>query len=70
MLVYIRETERDEIMRDIPIDEIPQHLKERFDEENSVNEKLEKDQLLLEECGNVYIISEETTKGWREGGVF
>ena len=70
MLVYIRETERDEIMREVPIEEIPQHLKERFDEENSVNEKLEKDQAMLEECGTLYIISEETTKGWKESGVF
>ena len=40
MLVYIRETDRDEIMRDIPIEEIPAYLKDRFDEENKLNQKL------------------------------
>lgn len=37
MLVYIRDSDRDEIMRELSVDEIPSHLKERFDEENSVN---------------------------------
>ena len=41
MLVYIREQDRDEIMREIPIGEIPQNLKERFDEENKLNHKLD-----------------------------
>lgn len=40
MLLYIRESDRQEIMRDIPIEEIPNHLKERFDEENRLNAKL------------------------------
>lgn len=31
MLVYIRDSDRDEIMKEIPIEEIPPHLKERFD---------------------------------------
>ena len=43
MLVYIRDGDRDEIMRDIPIDEIPMNLKERFDEENAITERLDKD---------------------------
>jgi len=34
MLVYIRDCDRQEIMSEIPLDEIPQHLKTRFDEEN------------------------------------
>ena len=34
MLVYVREGEREEIMREVAIEEIPQILKERFDEEN------------------------------------
>jgi ubiquitin carboxyl-terminal hydrolase 7 len=37
MLVYIRDQDREEIMREVPIDEIPQHLKLRFDEENYIN---------------------------------
>jgi len=40
MLVYVREEERSEMMKEIPIEEIPKHLKQRFDEENKVNEKL------------------------------
>ena len=43
MLVYIRECDRDEIMKDIPIEEIPQNLKERFDEENNITDRLDKD---------------------------
>lgn len=43
MLVYIRDCDRGEIMKDIPIDEIPQHLKERFNEENNITERLDKD---------------------------
>lgn len=70
MLVYVRDSEIDEIMKEIPVEEIPPHLKERFNEENSVNEKLERDQALLDECGTVYIISQETVKGWSEGGAF
>lgn len=43
MLVYIRDCDRQEIMRDIPLKEIPPHLKTRFDEENQINAKLEQD---------------------------
>lgn len=64
MLVYIREDDRDTIMKEIHIDEIPPSLKERFDEENMINQKLEKDFASLEECGTVYIISPETINNW------
>jgi hypothetical protein len=37
MLVYIRDSDREEIMREIPTDEIPAHLKASFDEENYMN---------------------------------
>jgi len=37
MLIYVRESERDEIMREIKINEIPKHLTERFDFENEMN---------------------------------
>lgn len=43
MLVYIRDCDRDEIMREVPMDDIPRHLKLRFDEENMINHKLEED---------------------------
>jgi hypothetical protein len=31
MLVYIRDSDRAEIMRDIPIEDIPPQIKEKFD---------------------------------------
>lgn len=31
MLVYVRESDREEIMKDIPIEEIPPQIKEKFD---------------------------------------
>ncbi|CDW77585.1 ubiquitin carboxyl-terminal hydrolase 12-like [Stylonychia lemnae] len=69
MLVYIRDCDREEIMAEIPIDQIPAHLKERFDEENQLNRKLDHDQELMQECGNVFITSLDIIKNWREGGI-
>ena len=43
MLVYVRESERQEIMSEISLADIPVHLKDRFDEENSNNDSLERD---------------------------
>jgi ubiquitin carboxyl-terminal hydrolase 7 len=60
MLVYVRDGDREEIMREIAMDDIPFQLKERFDEENNINAKLEKDQGLLNDCGAVYVITQET----------
>jgi hypothetical protein len=57
MLVYIRESDRDVIMKDIQINEIPVHLKERFDEENDSNNKLERERERKDECGTVYVVS-------------
>jgi hypothetical protein len=37
MLVYIRDCDRQEILDEVPINEIPPHLKVRFDEENQIN---------------------------------
>jgi hypothetical protein len=34
MLVYIRDCDRERILSEVPINEIPPHLKVRFDEEN------------------------------------
>ena len=56
-------------MKDIRIDDIPRHLKERFDEENDLNAKLHQDQNLLEECYNVNIVSMDIFKDWHETGV-
>ena len=69
MLVYIRDCDREVIMRDLAQEEVPRHLKERFDEENSFNHKLEKDQSLVSECGNAYIITPETISDWRDQGI-
>lgn len=43
MLVYVREGERNSIMKEVTINDIPSHLTERFDEENRFNSKLERD---------------------------
>lgn len=43
MLVYVRDSDRDEVMKELQIQEIPPYLKERFDEENLFNQKLDKD---------------------------
>lgn len=57
MLVYIREGEKEEIMRELDINEIPKQLKDRFDEENEINQKLDKDFYSRDDCSNVYVIS-------------
>jgi hypothetical protein len=56
-------------MNDIPIEEIPANLKIRFDEENKLNNKLDTDQVLLEDCGNVYIVSYDIIQNWRENSI-
>jgi hypothetical protein len=43
MLVYVREGERNSIMKEVTINDIPSHLTDRFDEENRFNSKLERD---------------------------
>lgn len=47
MLVYIRECDRPTVMEELSLEKIPPHLKTRFDEENSINRKLEEDQVYL-----------------------
>ena len=56
-------------MRDIPVTDIPPHLKERFDEENRLNHKLDLDQNLLDECGNVFLVSFDILTSWHESGL-
>lgn len=43
MLVYVRDAEREEVMKEIPIEEVPKHLKTTYDQENEFNYKLERD---------------------------
>jgi hypothetical protein len=69
MLVYIRESERDEILKDIRMKDIPLHLKERFDEENDTNRRLEKEEARNNECFSIFIVTQETILGWDEAGI-
>jgi hypothetical protein len=69
MLVYIREQDRDEIMREVTIEDIPLQIKGKFDEENKLNQKLEQDQSLLEECGDVFLVTFDIIRSWRETGI-
>lgn len=69
MLVYIRDCDRQDILNEVPINEIPQHLKLRFDEENLINERLEEDQSLLEDSLTVNIVSFDIFKDWDENGL-
>ena len=64
MLVYIRESERSEILEEISLDQIPEPLKTRFDEENQINEKLDEDQNLLRDSNTVNIVSFDIIKDW------
>ena len=41
MLVYVRDSDRQKIMKEVTVEEIPQHLKLRFDDENKINQKLD-----------------------------
>ncbi|KAJ3261949.1 hypothetical protein HDU77_000537 [Chytriomyces hyalinus] len=43
MLVYVRESSADEILKPITADDIPEHLRRRFDEERLVSEQKRKD---------------------------
>lgn len=57
MLVYIRESDREEILREVPVHEIPAKLKERFEEENQINRKLNNDSIYLADCGQVHLVT-------------
>lgn len=56
-------------MREVPVQEIPPHLKSRFDEENHLNQKLEGDQGFLDDCGQVHIVTFDIIKNWTENGL-
>jgi ubiquitin carboxyl-terminal hydrolase 7 len=43
MLIYIRDHERSEILKTVTKNDIPKELRERFDEENSLTFKLDRD---------------------------
>ena len=68
MLVYIRNKDREEILREISMEEIPQHLKMRFDEENRLSQKLYQDYNILENCGSVFLVSFDIISLWNESG--
>jgi hypothetical protein len=69
MLVYVRDAEKEQILNEVTVDEIPQHLKVRFDEENKINQKLEEDQVYLSECGTVFLVSFDVIRDWDENGI-
>jgi hypothetical protein len=68
MLVYVRDADRQRIMSEVSVDEIPKHLKLRFDEENKMNQKLDEDQIYLSECYSVYMVSFDIIRTWEENG--
>ena len=55
-------------MSEVSVDEIPKHLKLRFDEENMMNQKLDEDQIYLSECYSVCMISFDIIRTWEENG--
>lgn len=65
MLVYVREADRPEIMREIEIEDIPRQLKVKFDEENKLNDQIDEDFKDHEDCSTAYITSYETIKNWK-----
>ena len=69
MLVYVRDCDRKKIMSEVGVEEIPQHLKVRFDDENRINQKLEQDLVYLSECGTVHLVTFDILKSWRENGL-
>jgi hypothetical protein len=69
MLVYVRDAERHRIMSEVSVDEIPKHLKLRFDEENKMNQKLYEDQIYLSECYSVHMVSFDIIRTWEENGI-
>ena len=69
MLVYVRDADREKILKEVSVEEIPQHLKVRFDEENKINQKLDEDQVYLSECGTVYLVSFDVIREWQENGI-
>ena len=68
MLVYVRDADRQRIMSEVSVDEIPKHLKLRFDEENMMNQKLDEDQIYLSECYSVHLVSFDIIRTWDENG--
>jgi len=64
MLVYMRDQERSQILKEIDPAEIPPHLKDMFDEENLCQEKLTQLDSNDRDCRSVFLISQETQRGW------
>jgi hypothetical protein len=56
-------------MSEVSVDEIPKHLKLRFDEENKMNQKLYEDQIYLSECYSVHMVSFDIIRTWEENGI-
>lgn len=56
-------------MKEVPVTDIPAHLKTRFDEENMINAKLDQDQIFLSESGSAFIVTFDIIKDWSEIGI-
>lgn len=69
MLVYVRDADRHEIMREIETEDIPRQLKDKFDEENQLSEQIDGDFRDQEDCGTAYITSFETIKDWTSADI-
>ena len=59
MLVYLREDVRKEILRPPGLEEIPEDLKQVFDDENEVVDSMWRELEVHNECGFVYLVSQE-----------
>ena len=60
MLVYIREEEKDKILRQPQLEDLPSHITDFFNKENKVLEEMHHELKIEEECGSVFLISPET----------
>ena len=59
MLVYLREDMREKILQQPNLNEVPEKLKEMFDKENVVVDTMKKELDVHNECGIVYLITQE-----------
>jgi hypothetical protein len=64
MLIYIREEERQEMLKPLTIQDVPTHLKTRFEHEQTLLHNLDMLKKKKRSHDYVYIVSDEILKGW------